>query len=146
MFALALGLVAAIPVAGPILVAIAAVLGTVVGKILTNKPLALTIAGFLALGAADLHGRYVTNAKCTIRLADQVKTAAAAAKGRDNEIAAELAKKYEPQIVQLQSQSDSLKQQVSDYANALAKQPPAPQCELGSAASSLRVRERSRLK
>lgn len=138
MLAIALGLLAAIPVAGPIMLMAATAAGSILGKILTNKPLAFTIAGFLALGGAELHGRHAANANCTVKLASQVNAAATARRTRDKRIAAELAKKYEPIIGQLQSESATLQKQVDDYAlKEFAKPKPKPgeaSCELGDAA------------
>jgi hypothetical protein len=137
------GLLAGIPFVGPFAVAIATAIGTVAGKIVSNKWALIALASILALGAADLHGRRAANAKCELRILNDRHAAVAAAKKRDRQIAAALARKYEPVIAQLRTESDTLQKQVDQYARKESEKPKPAACELGGAAAvQLRAKRR----
>ncbi|MBB5051113.1 hypothetical protein HNQ36_001067 [Afipia massiliensis] len=82
------------------------------------------------------------------RYADDKALAATASKARDDQIAEDLTKKYQPKIQSLEQLSKSLQKQVADYAKrkpvlVAGKTVTASSCQLGDAAGWLRSRSAS---
>jgi hypothetical protein len=135
-----LWLLALIPGAGPVVAVGASAIGTVAGRVLSNKYVLMAIAITAGLIAADIHGHRVERRKCDARMETARQDAETARAARDAEIKVALEQKYGPEIARLAAQSDSFKQQVADYEKTLLADKSRPQCQLG--AEPLRLRRR----
>jgi hypothetical protein len=116
----------------------------IIRRMLQTRPGVAVLVAIVATIAMWIWRDGVVEERWAQRYADDKRLAAIASKARDDQIAEDLTKKYQPKIQSLEQLSKSLQKQVADYAKrkpvTVAGAPGA--CRLG--ADALRLRQQIR--